>query len=1294
MKRIPGILFLVALLFAAFGAEARAQEIGRFYVSSASGSDRADGLSPENAVKTLAQACRIAERSGVGKAYIVLTDVCTASSTVTEAAHKVPFVLTTDDGKTDYGARGAKLVFGKGLRYVLNGDTSFEKIAVEYSGTLNFVAQYHRIVFGEGVTHIRLDGDACGVYLVGGWQSPGAGKTVDADSYITIGSGSFAYVVGGSRQGTDLTFTGTHHITVSGGTVKTLYAGTMSKHTAGRVEIRVTGGQIDTLCLAGDGERALNGNADARLSGGEIGEVLVNNVIGDAAVFLCGAQVDRMEVSFASSALETAHRKAGSISRLSYSGAYGPLLERYVGFSLMENATVWYAGENASGDGASEETPASFETAFSKAAETGGAVKIVGCVRLGDYREPAHGEPVVVTGASGDAVLRLDGVYTLAGETRFESLTLTGGGTFDAQNGLFSAAETAKTAEESLSLAGSAVLCGGTFSEIRDAGTVVVEGGRVKGAITGGGEETHITLLGGSVGTVRTAGESVRVFSLSLFGGSADTVIFSNVTEELSLRLAGGTVLTYKTEENCVKGKLYANAGALDSLSQAASLFEKAEDAVFFLRDEGIGDGSGPNTPSASLDDAYAALGERGGTLVICGPFTVRTAVKNLKNDKPVVITSRYEGIDYAQTAGARMIFSASFLCGGETEFREITLAADAENVRIFGNCRKLTLGEGIVSVCHASSGSYLSLTGGKPSSFSGGSVDLTVRSGVWKKVTGAAENAGTNVTVSLTVTGGTFTDYVTLGSAASHSGDIRAVITGGTFYQGIYASTLTKAEQSFGAAVSLQIGGGTFYGNIAAAMRSVGQYTGSYAGSFDVEITGGDFAHLTELIGESGHTGSMTSSLKLADTIDPNAPFVGKTSFTNPVKVKSDPWLFYHDGYYYLTGSAAYGTSIVKAPNIGDLQYALYEKVYSSTIKSNWSAEIHHYTDEEIGEGNGGWYCYIASPEDGTENATRRMYTVKCLDGDDLMGRWGDPVTGEVNKPRRVTAPDVADSGSWWGAGQSDIRIGGKVYALFVSEVGRETADFHQTINIMEMENPWTLRGQPSVICVPEYDWEKHGYSYNPNAAGKKAYPAVVEGATALYGEDGTVFLTYTGSGVWTTEYQLGYMTYLGGDPLDANNWQKNPTSILYKSNEVNGTGHGSFVTDTAGQIWICYHAYRGTTTGGSRYAIAEPVRADKNGVVIGNGSGIAAPLDTVYEVALNPLPLDKRIRGFDSVSGGKAAAVPDEPSDSSGAGTAGSGRLPGLLFAALGGLILAALCLFRFRKRKQHGKTQEKQP
>ena len=181
----------------------------------------------------------------------------------------------------------------------------------------------------------------------------------------------------------------------------------------------------------------------------------------------------------------------------------------------------------------------------------------------------------------------------------------------------------------------------------------------------------------------------------------------------------------------------------------------------------------------------------------------------------------------------------------------------------------------------------------------------------------------------------------------------------------------------------------------------------------------------------------------------------------------------------------------------------------------------------------------------------------VKCLDGDNLLGRWGDPVTGEVNKPRRlnfVSHPEI--NRDMLCGGTSVIRIDGKPYLTYVSEEGRGTADFHQTINIIRFENPWTAIGDPTIICVPEYTWEMGGYGESTTKPGNW-YPKVVEGAAAVYGENGEVYLMYTGSGYWTVYYQLGYLKFLGGDPLDAKNWKKNPESIFSRSDTVNGCRH-----------------------------------------------------------------------------------------------------------------------------------------
>jgi len=1244
MKKYLGLLFIIAMLFIAFVVAASAENIEYFYVNSETGDDHASGYDADNALNTFTRACNLAEKSGADKAYIVITNEYPCPKSVGEIEHTVPFVVTTHDGTTDFAAtNGAKLVFASSLRYVLRGDTTFENITIEYTKSLNCVAQYNHITFGDNVVTKRLDSDTSGLYIVGGWQSPAGNAESSLDSHITVKSGSFYYIIGGCRQkptGEEaLTLMGTHYIDIQGGEISNLLGASAASHYSQSAVITMSGGKVNNFSVGGDVTRRLNGEATVTLTGGEITTLNVNNVVGNGTVNLLGTKVGNMSVSYASAEITTLKKDAKSVKTLIYDANYytNDEIESFTGFDVTKNNAVLFVKAGATGKGLSESDPTSFENALETAAENKAVVTVIGKLTLDNFTEIEHANAVTVTGKDNNASIEVTGTYTLGGETVFDSIKANG--TFNAENGMFT---TTANANAAVNLVGNATLAGGTVESVTNAGKVVVSGATVK-AITGGSESASVEIHGGKVGTVKSTDTTINDFKLTVSGGIVEKVIFNNVAKTLSYTLMGGEVKAYEVSGTNVNGSLTLNEQLFkaDSLGAAVALFTESGEKVFFLADGGEGSGASVSSPASSLDAAYAAIGESGGTIVISGPFTVASAFNTSTNKGKITFTSVYDGVDYAKTNDAKMIFAANFYLGGDTEFKDITIKSNGNYRSMYANCHELILGDNITSDFHADTGTYMSVMGGHQKALDGESTNLTINSGTWQKVRGGtAADGSKNATVNLVVNGGEFLEQFVLGSSASHGGDINATINGGIFYSGIYASTLGKAEQYLDSNVSLTINGGTFYGYITFAQRTVSQYVGTYSGSFNVTITGGNFAHLTELIGPDGRVSGMTSSLKVSG-IDLDGAVTGKTTFTNPLTTKSDPFIFYHDGYYYLTGSAAYGITICKAANIGDLAYAPYEKVYSSDIKSNWSAEIHHYTDEEVGAGNGGWYCYIGSPEDGEENATRRMYVIKCLDGDNLMGRWGNPVTGEVNKPERVVAPDVKDYENWWGAGQSSIRINGKVYALFVSEVGRETAEFHQTINIMEMENPWTLKGQASVICVPEYDWEKHGYSYNPNATGKKAYPAVVEGATALYGDDGTVFLTYTGSGVWTTEYQIGYMKFLGGDPLDAKNWQKNPTSVLYKSNELCGTGHGSFVTDTSGQTWVCYHAYKGNTTAGDRFAICEPVKADKNGVVIGNGTGIAAPLATVYEMDLNPLPIGKRISGFGSVDAKSSTTV-----------------------------------------------------
>ena len=217
---------------------------------------------------------------------------------------------------------------------------------------------------------------------------------------------------------------------------------------------------------------------------------------------------------------------------------------------------------------------------------------------------------------------------------------------------------------------------------------------------------------------------------------------------------------------------------------------------------------------------------------------------------------------------------------------------------------------------------------------------------------------------------------------------------------------------------------------------------------------------------------------------------------------------------------------------------------------------------------------------------------------------------------------------------GHKALRYGGKIYQLWVSERGRGTSDFHQMIYLAELKNPWTVTGKILELVVPEYDWEKVGYGWSESD--QLWYPAVVEGATPIYGDDGELYVLYAASGYWTTEYCIGQMKYIGGDLLEASSWAKSPTPIFRKNSEVNGVGglYRVILPDGSGERML-YHGYLGSTTAGGRYSFLEGYTVDGDSVKIGEGTTYPAPLSTQFDIPLNGTPLFKKISGFDNWDG-----------------------------------------------------------
>ncbi|MBQ4556388.1 MAG: family 43 glycosylhydrolase [Clostridia bacterium] len=380
----------------------------------------------------------------------------------------------------------------------------------------------------------------------------------------------------------------------------------------------------------------------------------------------------------------------------------------------------------------------------------------------------------------------------------------------------------------------------------------------------------------------------------------------------------------------------------------------------------------------------------------------------------------------------------------------------------------------------------------------------------------------------------------------------------------------------------------------------------------------------------------------------------IGADTF-NGTMVRSnnaDPNLFFHDGYYYLTQTGTSRIAVFETEHVDELgtlklssniSYSAYLNgtVYDPTvtelfgegasISGTWSPEIHYFSEEDF-PGNSGWYMFLGLRKNTGDASVVRMVVLKSTT-DSPKGPYGHPTKGTKNysQPLLDKNGDVWDE---WGCGQTVLNIPEGpykgIYTMWVAEEGRGSTyggkygDFYQKIMIAKLSTPWQLASDPGIVTTPTQSWEYAGAS--------TTHPRVVEGATPVYGKNGEIFLTYSGSGYWS-DYGLGQLTWNGGDPLLTSSWVKlpvangNPIFSATTAKNLRGAGHASFLTDTSGNGFFCYHAYAydaaTDTKASARDAYIEPYYIDYtkwNGVSYGviklgmNGNGV--PADTASTV------------------------------------------------------------------------------
>ena len=325
-----------------------------------------------------------------------------------------------------------------------------------------------------------------------------------------------------------------------------------------------------------------------------------------------------------------------------------------------------------------------------------------------------------------------------------------------------------------------------------------------------------------------------------------------------------------------------------------------------------------------------------------------------------------------------------------------------------------------------------------------------------------------------------------------------------------------------------------------------------------------------------------------------------------------ADPWLFRHEGKFYLTQTGSSKVLVEEAKTLSGLSSPKCTKHLAYDAKVDpmlatlgytgangvWSPEIHHFSDDDF-PGHAGWYMFTAL-RDSAPGDSRHVKSVvlKSLSGKP-EGPYGNPVTGEKYASHLVLDKDGAPYPGWL-VGQTVLRIReGEwkgVYSLFVSETGRGTADFHQEIRIARLKTPWQMASDTGIVTVPTQPWESIGSGPITDPVKRLKtpyYPRVVEGATAVYGDRGEVYLIYSGSGFWTN-YGLGQLTWTGGDPLRTSSWVKYAGNPVFgvadgkgrhlRGVDKQGAGHASFFVDEAGKRHMVYHAYPYNTFGSEK--------------------------------------------------------------------------------------------------------------
>lgn len=286
--------------------------------------------------------------------------------------------------------------------------------------------------------------------------------------------------------------------------------------------------------------------------------------------------------------------------------------------------------------------------------------------------------------------------------------------------------------------------------------------------------------------------------------------------------------------------------------------------------------------------------------------------------------------------------------------------------------------------------------------------------------------------------------------------------------------------------------------------------------------------------------------------------------TFTNPVAHGADPWVEFHDGWYYMAQSQnpegqpstlwVYRSRKLTDPMRDSV------KVWTTPAQgwnqaNVWAPEI-RFVD-------GRWYIYYAAGRTGPRDApfiNQRAGVLRATSSDP-RGAWEDLGPLDTGGSPSTHADDI------WSIDFTVHRLNGQLYGLWSGwDTNTPVARTPQYLYIARMSDPHTVSGERVRISAPTEAWERRvdpvdGLDLNEG-------PQVLE-----HGAD--VFVTYSTRESWTPAYRLGMLRLRrGADPMQPASWSKTGP-VFQMANGVYGPGHNGFARSPDGrEDWLVYHA------------------------------------------------------------------------------------------------------------------------